>query len=137
MRPIVAITVLHAAETRNEDLVDTWPRLYPKHPLEVVQSTGRLFHDLRRYVENQAEAHPDSFITVVTQSIFVMDQAGGRPGPVQIPINGEGGDIKGVELSGQYAFDWGGGFRREGGDADRPRGPRPPRDEAEATSAEE
>jgi small subunit ribosomal protein S6 len=30
-----------------------------------------------------------------------------------------------------------GGFRREGGDGDRPRGPRPPRDEAESTSAEE
>jgi TonB-dependent receptor len=52
----------------------------------------------------------DSFITVVTQSIFVMDQAGGRPGPVSIPINGKGGDIKGVELAAQYAFDWGGGF---------------------------
>ena len=52
----------------------------------------------------------DSFITVETQSIFVMDEAGGRAGPVQVPINGEGGDIKGIELSGQYAFDWGVGF---------------------------
>jgi iron complex outermembrane recepter protein len=52
----------------------------------------------------------DSFITVETQSIFVLDQAGGREGPVQVPINGEGGDIKGIELSGQYAFDWGLGF---------------------------
>jgi TonB-dependent receptor len=52
----------------------------------------------------------DSFITTVTQSIFVMDQAGGRPGPVQIPINGEGGNIKGIELGAQYAFQWGGGF---------------------------
>lgn len=52
----------------------------------------------------------DSFITVETQSIFVMDQAGGREGPVQVPINGEGGNIKGIELSGQYAFDWGLGF---------------------------
>ena len=52
----------------------------------------------------------DSFITVVTQSIFVMDQAGGRQGPVQIPINGEGGNIKGIELAAQYAFAWGGGF---------------------------
>ena len=46
----------------------------------------------------------DSFITVETQSIFVMDEAGGREGPVQVPINGEGGNIKGIELSGQYAF---------------------------------
>jgi iron complex outermembrane recepter protein len=52
----------------------------------------------------------DSFITVETQSIFVMDEAGGREGPVQVPINGEGGNIKGIELSGQYAFDWGLGF---------------------------
>jgi iron complex outermembrane receptor protein len=52
----------------------------------------------------------DSFISVVTQSIFVMDQAGGRPGPVQIPINGKGGNIKGVEFGAQHAFPWGGGF---------------------------
>jgi iron complex outermembrane receptor protein len=52
----------------------------------------------------------DSFITVETQSIFVVDEAGGREGPVQVPINGEGGNIKGIELSGQYAFDWGLGF---------------------------
>jgi iron complex outermembrane receptor protein len=52
----------------------------------------------------------DSFVTVVTQSIFVVDQAGGREGPVQVPINGEGGSIKGIELSAQYAFDIGIGF---------------------------
>ena len=52
----------------------------------------------------------DSFITTVTQSIFVMDQAGGREGPVQVPINGEGGNIKGIELSAQYAFGMGFGF---------------------------
>jgi TonB-dependent receptor len=52
----------------------------------------------------------DSFITVVTESVFVPDQAGGRFGPVQRPINGEGGTIEGFEVSGQYAFAWGGGF---------------------------
>jgi len=52
----------------------------------------------------------DSFVTVETQSIFVMDEAGGRAGPVQVPINGDGGEIKGIELSGQYAFDFGLGF---------------------------
>lgn len=52
----------------------------------------------------------DSFITVVTESVFVPDQAGGRFGPVQRPINGEGGTIEGFEVSGQYAFDFGGGF---------------------------
>lgn len=52
----------------------------------------------------------DSFITVVTESVFVPDQAGGRFGPVQRPINGEGGKIEGFEVAGQYAFAWGGGF---------------------------
>jgi iron complex outermembrane receptor protein len=52
----------------------------------------------------------DSFITEVTESVFVNDQAGGRFGPVQRPINGEGGSIKGIELGAQYAFAWGGGF---------------------------
>jgi len=40
----------------------------------------------------------------------VMDEAGGRAGPVSVPVNGQGGNIKGIELSGQYAFDWGLGF---------------------------
>jgi iron complex outermembrane recepter protein len=52
----------------------------------------------------------DSFITEVTESVFVADQAGGRFGPVQRPINGEGGSIKGIELGAQYAFDMGVGF---------------------------
>ena len=55
----------------------------------------------------------DSFPTQVTESVFVMDQAGGRFGPVTRPINGEGGDIKGFEIGAQYAFDWGGGFARQ------------------------
>jgi TonB-dependent receptor len=52
----------------------------------------------------------DSFISNVTESVFVMDQAGGRFGPVERPVNGDGGSIKGVELGGQYAFDFGVGF---------------------------
>jgi iron complex outermembrane receptor protein len=52
----------------------------------------------------------DSFITEETQSTFVMDEAGGREGPVRVPVNGDGGEIKGIELSGQYAFDFGLGF---------------------------
>jgi iron complex outermembrane recepter protein len=52
----------------------------------------------------------DSFPTQVTESVFVMDQAGGRFGPVTRPINGEGGEIKGFEVGAQYAFDWGGGL---------------------------
>ncbi len=52
----------------------------------------------------------DSFPTVVTESVFVADQAGGRFGPVDRPINGTGGSIKGFEVSAQYAFDLGVGF---------------------------
>ena len=52
----------------------------------------------------------DSFITNVTESVFVMDQAGGRFGPVERPINGDGGTIEGFEVAAQYAFDFGGGF---------------------------
>jgi len=52
----------------------------------------------------------DSFITVVTESVFVNDQAGGRFGPVQRPVNGDGGSISGFEVSTQYAFDFGVGF---------------------------
>jgi iron complex outermembrane recepter protein len=52
----------------------------------------------------------DSFITRETQSRFVMDQAGGRFGPVLTSVNGEGGSITGFELAGQIAFDNGFGF---------------------------
>jgi iron complex outermembrane receptor protein len=52
----------------------------------------------------------DSFPTIVTESVFVNDQAGGRFGPVQRPINGEGGSIKGIEIGAQYAFAIGIGF---------------------------
>lgn len=52
----------------------------------------------------------DSFIVTNTVSTFVNDQAGGRFGPVTVPDNGEGGRIRGIELSGQYAFANGFGF---------------------------
>jgi iron complex outermembrane recepter protein len=52
----------------------------------------------------------DSFITRETQSRFVMDQAGGRFGPVLTSVNGEGGSIRGFEIAGQLAFDNGFGF---------------------------
>lgn len=52
----------------------------------------------------------DSFITIESQSRFVMDQGGGRFGPVLTAINGEGGRIRGFEIGGQYAFDNGFGF---------------------------
>lgn len=52
----------------------------------------------------------DSFITSNTAPEFVLDQAGGRLGPVTRPVNGEGGRIRGFEAAAQYAFDFGVGF---------------------------
>lgn len=52
----------------------------------------------------------DSFIATETSPEFVLDQAGGRNVPIQRPVNGEGGRIRGFELGAQYAFDWGVGF---------------------------
>src|SRR3546814_20700861 len=52
----------------------------------------------------------DSFIVNETVAVFVNDQAGGRLGPVSQPANGSGGRVKGFELAGQYAFDFGLGF---------------------------
>jgi iron complex outermembrane receptor protein len=52
----------------------------------------------------------DSFVTRETKPEFVMDQSGGRFGPVTRPVNGTGGYIRGLELNGQYAFDFGLGF---------------------------
>ncbi|MCG8440217.1 MAG: TonB-dependent receptor [Caulobacterales bacterium] len=54
----------------------------------------------------------DSFILEQSQSVFVADQTqdGGTVGSVLQPVNGDGGRIRGFELAGQYAFDWGGGF---------------------------
>ncbi|HEY7703791.1 MAG TPA: APC family permease [Acidimicrobiia bacterium] len=71
-----AITIVHAPETRNEDLIDTWPRLYPQHPLEVVESEGRTFQSLRRFVSREAEAYPDSFITVVIPELIRHQRLG-------------------------------------------------------------
>lgn len=54
----------------------------------------------------------DSFITTETTPEFVADQTvdGGTIGSVSRPVNGEGGRIRGFEVAGQYAFDWGGGI---------------------------
>ena len=52
----------------------------------------------------------DSFIVTETVPVFVNDQAGGRLGPVSQPANGTGGRVRGFEVAGQYAFDFGLGF---------------------------
>lgn len=52
----------------------------------------------------------DSFIVEETVPVFVGDQGGGRIGPVTLPVNGEGGRVRGFEVGAQYAFDFGLGF---------------------------
>ncbi|MFS2316718.1 TonB-dependent receptor [Maricaulis sp. D1M11] len=52
----------------------------------------------------------DSFILNETRPEFVNDQAGGREGPVTRPVNGEGGEIMGLELGIQNSYDNGFGF---------------------------
>lgn len=52
----------------------------------------------------------ESFIVNDTVQVFVNDQAGGRLGPVSIPVNGQGGTVRGIEVGAQYAFRFGLGF---------------------------
>ncbi|HKX73994.1 MAG TPA: APC family permease [Acidimicrobiia bacterium] len=60
------ITVIHVRESRDEDLIDTWDRLYPNHPLTLLDDNGgKPFRTLRDYVAEEARRHPDAFITVV------------------------------------------------------------------------
>ncbi len=60
------ITVLHVRESRDEDLIDTWDRLYPDQPLTLIEdSGGKPFRTLRDFVANEARLNPQAFITVV------------------------------------------------------------------------
>jgi amino acid transporter len=61
-----AITVVHVKEPGDDDLLDTWDRLYPDHPLRLLDSDkGRPFRTVRDFVQREASAHLDSFITVI------------------------------------------------------------------------
>jgi len=60
------VTVLHVREVGDEDLLDTWDRLYPAQPLHVIDPIRkRPFRTMRDFVAQQAVEYPDSFITVV------------------------------------------------------------------------
>jgi iron complex outermembrane receptor protein len=52
----------------------------------------------------------DNFVTTANLPTFVLDGTGGTTANVATPINGGTGKIQGVEISGQYAFDFGLGF---------------------------
>jgi len=53
----------------------------------------------------------DNFITTANVPTLVADGVGGTTANVSTPVNGGTGKIYGVELSGQYAFDFGLGFQ--------------------------
>jgi amino acid transporter len=65
------ITVIHVREPGDEDLIDTWDRLYPSHPLHLIETDrGRPFRTLRDYVKAQADAHPGTFITIIIPELI-------------------------------------------------------------------
>jgi iron complex outermembrane recepter protein len=52
----------------------------------------------------------DNFVTTANVPTFVLDGVGGTTANVATPVNGGTGKIYGLELSAQYAFDFGLGF---------------------------
>jgi amino acid transporter len=66
-----SLKVVHVRETGDEDLVDTWDRLYPSHPLQVVESTRpKPIRTLRDFVRYEAKSHPDAFTTVIIPEVL-------------------------------------------------------------------
>jgi hypothetical protein len=60
------LTVIHVREPGDDDLLDTWDRLYPDHPLRLIDADdGRPFRSLRDVVQKEAATHLDSFVTVI------------------------------------------------------------------------
>ncbi len=71
------LTVLHVREVGDEDLLDTWDRLYPSHPLHVIDPVAKHpFRTMRDFVARQASDNPDSFITVVIPELVRRRQLG-------------------------------------------------------------
>jgi hypothetical protein len=72
-----ALTVLHVREAGDEDLLDTWDRLYPTHPLHVIEPIkSHPFRTLRDYIASQSEEFPNSFITVVIPELLKRRRLG-------------------------------------------------------------
>jgi amino acid transporter len=64
------LTVLHVREVGDEDLIDTWDRLYPDRPLQVIEPVkNHPFRTMRDFIETQTENHPDAFINVVIPEV--------------------------------------------------------------------
>ena len=62
-----SITVVHAVEPdESEDLVHIWSRLYPQHPLVLLEpDRDPIVRRIRKYIRHERDAHPDDRITVV------------------------------------------------------------------------
>jgi amino acid transporter len=72
-----SLKVVHVRETGDEDLVDTWDRLYPGHPLQMVESTRpKPIRTLRDFVRHEAANHPDSFTTVIIPEVLRQRRLG-------------------------------------------------------------
>jgi amino acid transporter len=72
-----AITVVHVREPGDDDLIDTWDRLYPNHPLHLIEADdGRPFRSLRDVVQKEAASHLDSFVTVIIPELMRRNRLG-------------------------------------------------------------
>jgi amino acid transporter len=67
-----SITVVHAVEPdQSEDLVHTWSRLYPQHPLVLLEPDREpIVRRIRNFIRAERDAHPDARITVVLAERF-------------------------------------------------------------------
>ena len=67
-----SISVVHAVEpNESEDLVHIWSRLYPQHPLVLLEpDRDPVVRRIRNYIRSERDAHPDARITVVLAERF-------------------------------------------------------------------
>ena len=67
-----SITVVHAVEPdESEDLVHIWSRLYPQHPLVLLEpDRDPIVRRIRNFIRKERDAHPDARITVVLAERF-------------------------------------------------------------------
>jgi amino acid transporter len=67
-----SISVVHAVEPEeSEDLVHSWSRLYPQHPLVLLEpDRDPIVRRIRKYIRHERDAHPEARITVVLAERF-------------------------------------------------------------------
>ena len=67
-----SISVVHAVEPEeSEDLVHIWSRLYPQHPLVLLEpDRDPIVRRIRKYIRQERDVHPEARITVVLAERF-------------------------------------------------------------------